>query len=131
ATKAGDQAAEAFDLAISQGDASAEDINQWIMATNLFDQMYFAATMLRGLPGYQLAPIPDQHISAELRNYASNIAIKIATTGNLGHTAVQNQANNTPDMLKVAIIKTIDNWPEEKIEFEIAQNSFTMSRGQA
>lgn len=134
ATESRDRAMEAFDLAISQGGATGEEADQWVKVANAVDHAFFAATMVRGLDDYGLAPVPDSQVADALRAHAAKVADHFDTMIHLdseGHTT--SWSPDSEATLDDAIGHAISGWTgrSDDVTFEIPPRSFTMSPGHA
>lgn len=135
ATEARDRAGEAFDLAISQGGATGEEADRWVRVANAVDHGFFAATMVRGLGDYGLAPVPDRQVGVALRDHAEAMAQRFVTTIHIEREGREPPAVGTDDPggVDTAIARAVDTWTgaTDEIAFEVPPARFTMSPGTA
>lgn len=78
ATAARIRAADAFDVAISEGGGAGVSATAWSSVANSVDHVFFAATMVRGLEDYGLAPIPDPDVAEGLCSASRRVTRQFA-----------------------------------------------------
>lgn len=128
------RAVEAFDLAISQGGATAGEAHRWVVVTNAVDHGVVAGTMVRGLGNYGLAPVPDADAAAALRAHADHAADQF--TAMIHHEQQDDPVPWEPGDLEAlddVITRAIDRWASSggDVTFQIPPEAFTMSPGHA
>ena len=141
AVVARDRGADAFDVAISQGGAAGNDAAAWEMVDNAVDHAFFAATMVRELESYGLAPLPDAAVGASLRTTAHDVAQQFAATIDTVHDQLLHVGGpvTTTAPLDAATAETavieraIAEWAGRtgQLSYEIDGSPFAMSYGHA
>lgn len=132
-----DRATEAYDLALSQGGSTETSARSWLVVANAVDHAFFAGSMVRGLPAYGLAPLPDAEIARELRSAAHRAACDFTAAVNQKENGTEStppafSAETDADSdLAVTIERTIAGWGSDTgdLRLEIGQQTATMSRG--
>lgn len=78
AVRARDLAAEAADLARTEGGAAEDEAQAWTTVANAIDHAMIVGTLVRGLSDYGLAPLPDAGIAGRLHESARAGAAELA-----------------------------------------------------
>ncbi len=147
------RADDVFDMAITQGGATKVDATAWSSVANSIDHVFVAASMVRTMPQFGLAPIPDSQVASATRTEAADVAHHYARTIDADYQAIQDKEAKaarkptvdpkvvTPraeagDDLSAAtelIDSTIGGWSGKSgnLDFEVDSHKFSQSYGQS
>lgn len=144
AVVARDRGSDAFDVALSEGGADGDDAAAWETVFNAVDHAFFAATMVRELQSYGLAPLPDATVGAGMRTASAQVAKQFEAAIDTAHdhllhvggpaTATAPAAPiDAADAATALVEQIITGWDgcTGTLDYAIDGTSFTMSYGHA
>ncbi|UQE75042.1 hypothetical protein MYK68_20530 [Gordonia sp. PP30] len=139
AVVARDRGSDAFDVALSEGGADGDDAAAGETVFNAVDHAFFAATMVRELQSYGLAPLPDATVGAGMRTAAAAVAGQFEAAVDTAHDRllhtggpVTTAAPIDAASAQTALVeRTIKGWDGRSgtLDYAIGDTPFTISYG--
>lgn len=147
------RADDVFDMAIAQGGTTKVDATAWSSVANSIDHVFVAASMVRTMPQFGLAPISDPKVAAAIRANAAEVAHHYAHAIDVDYQEVQNEEAKAAGKSKVdplivtpqvaggdklaeltgLVDTTIACWAGKSgtLDFEVDSHKFSQSYGQS
>lgn len=126
------RANEAFDLALNQGGKLGVDAAAWSPVSNSVNHIQLAASMVKAMWGFGLAPIPDAELAEAYRRQAHRISNQLIERADTGTFDGQEQDDAGIEELTLEVGKTIDEFSGKSGEFELDEfPGTTMTYGKA